>query len=187
MLIAAGAVLLVVAFGAVARSDAFARQDCPKLGDGQAAIALPNGSASNSWRAEFEARFNEKGVAAADFAVPIEIQSPGGSVNDWQFLISEGQAYLNWEDSSGSYTDMLNSGAMVVDGQWHSFRAEVTQSGTDILATLTVDGTAYGPSTLAGRVLDSANSKVAVNPLKDNQADGVRNFVWRSSAACAKV
>lgn len=181
----AGVAVLAIAIGAVATT-AYARQNsCDKLSSGQSVAALPGSGSSNSWRAEFEAKIQEND--APDFAIPVQITSPNGSVNDWEFLISEGLAHFNWEDSSGSYTDILSSSARVADGQWHTFQADVAQSGADIAVTLTVDGSKYGPSTLTGKTLNAAGSKVAINPIKENAAAAVKHFEWHSSGACGKL
>lgn len=180
------AVLLAFTLATVASGDAYARQaPCRKLQSGQVAIALPDGATSDSWHAEFTARFHEQ--TTTDFAVPVQIQSPRGDVNDWQFLISEGRAHFNWEDSSGSYTDIVSGAADVVDGRWHTFRADVAQVGADIDVVLTVDGVTYGPSIVVGKILDSSGSSVRFNPLAENAADAIKHFMWQSSTTCAKA
>lgn len=151
---------------------------------GQLFVRLPNGTVSNSFRIEFTARFGTgfDTISDADFTVPLQIKSASGTVNVWEFLVSTGLAAFQWQDTSGAYVDILLTEKEVDDGQWHHFRADVAQSGGNITASLTIDGTTYGPSTLVGKTLNSTDSILIVNPNADvaGYVGAVGHITWWS-------
>jgi hypothetical protein len=123
--------------------------------------------AAGSWAAEVTARVD----SSADFSVPANVESPKGDIASWEFLVSEGQAYFQWTDKKGSFVGILGSGKAVDDGRWHALRADVAQSGKDIVVSLTVDCVASGSSTITGKRFDVSNSSVVINPVTENPAD----------------
>lgn len=151
---------------------------------GQLIVRLPNGTVSNSFRIEFTARFGTgfDTISDADFTVPLQIKSASGNVNFWEFLVSTGTAAFQWQDTSGAYVDILLTDKQVDDGEFHHFRADVAQSGGNITASLTIDGTTYGPSTLVGKTLNSTDSLLIVNPNADTAGyvGSVGHITWWS-------
>lgn len=141
-------------------------------------------SKCDSWTADFSARFDA--IPDGEFATPVRITSPKGGVNAWEVLISEGVAHLQWEDAAGADVGILTSKPGVVDQRWHQFRAEVSQSGSDIAVALTVDGQ-RATSTIARKKVDATGSTTAIKPTDAGvDAATVKDFAW-NPAACAKV
>jgi hypothetical protein len=135
-------------------------------GGGSLSAKLPNTGTTNEWRYEFVARFGTGSdtVAEGDFTTPVRLESPNGTVNRWETLVSEGRAVLNYADTSGAFTGNLDSGIAVDDGQWHHIRIDAEQSGGNIVANITVDGIAATPTTIVGKTLDSTDSRIGINP-----------------------
>lgn len=138
-------------------------------GGGSLIGPLPPGTTTDQWRLEFVARFGTGSdtIADSEFTVPVQLGSPNGTVNIWEVLISSGTAILQWSDTSGGYTGLLDSTIAVDDGLWHHFRIDVAQSGVNISANITVDGKAATPSTLASKTLNSTDSTIFINPLHE--------------------
>lgn len=148
-------------------------------GGGSLSAPLPNGASSTSWRVEFTARFGTGADSVQDFTAALDVNSPSGDVNAWEFFVTDAAtvgsakaAAFQWSNTSGSYTDLIQTDALVDDGMWHHFRADVAQSGGNISVTFTVDGVVAGTKTLVGKNLNSTGSNVVVNPLRE-KADHV--------------
>ena len=182
--VAAAVAVGVVALTASDGSAQLAADKCQQLTSSQA-IALPDGSKSSSWKAEFSAQFAP--IGEGDFAIPVRITSPKGAVNSWEFLISEGVVHFQWEDTKGVDVGMATSKAAVVDQKWHKFSAEVSQSGPDIAVALSVDGQRVA-STITGKKLDAAGSIVTIKPSDAGvDAGPVKDFTWTTGSTCAKL